>query len=69
MAAGLWCAGLLRYLMVVALILLRWLTVPKTPATPGPPYWILMGATAISLLAGARDLALPGGYPGRVGDR
>jgi tellurite resistance protein TehA-like permease len=58
-AAGLWCVGLLLYLMIVTLILLRWLTVPMTPATLGPPYWILMGATAISVLAGARDLALP----------
>jgi tellurite resistance protein TehA-like permease len=49
--------------MVVALILLRWLTVPMTPATLGPPYWILMGATAISVLAGARDLALPARIP------
>ena len=62
-AAGLWCVGLLLYLMVVALILLRWLTVPMTPATLGPPYWILMGATAISVLAGARDLTLPAGIP------
>jgi hypothetical protein len=38
---------------------LRWLTVPLTPGTLGSPYWILMGATAISVLAGARDLALP----------
>jgi len=62
-ATGLWCVGLLLYLMVVALILLRWLTVPMTPATLGPPYWILMGATAISVLAGARDLSLPGHIP------
>jgi tellurite resistance protein TehA-like permease len=62
-AAGLWCVGLLLYLMIVTLILLRWLTVPMTPATLGPPYWILMGATAISVLAGARDLALPARIP------
>ena len=62
-ATGLWCVGLLLYLMVVTLILLRWLTVPVTPATLGPPYWILMGATAISVLAGARDLALPASIP------
>jgi tellurite resistance protein TehA-like permease len=62
-ATALWCVGLLLYLMVVALILLRWLTVPMTPATLGPPYWILMGATAISVLAGARDLALPASIP------
>jgi hypothetical protein len=45
-SVGLWCTGLL-YLMVIALILLRWLTVPMTPATVGPLYWILTGATAI----------------------
>lgn len=62
-AAGLWSVGVLIYLMVVTLILLRWLTVPMTPATLGPPYWILMGATAITTLAGARYLALPAGIP------
>ena len=62
-AAGLWCVGVLIYLMIVALILLRWLTVPMTPAALGPPYWILMGATAISVLAGARALALPADIP------
>lgn len=62
-AAGMWSVGLLLYLMVVALILLRWLTVPMTPAVLGPPYWILMGATAISVLAGARVIGLPAGIP------
>ena len=59
-ATGLWSVGLLLYLMVVALILLRWLTIPMTPETLGPPYWILMGATAITVLAGAKILGLPG---------
>jgi len=62
-AAGLWCVGLLLYLMVVALILLRWISVPMTPATLGPPYWILMGATAITTLAGAKVVSLPAGLP------
>jgi tellurite resistance protein TehA-like permease len=60
-AVGLWCVGLLLNLIVVALILLRWLSVPMTPATLTPPYWILMGATAITTLAGARDFSLPAG--------
>jgi hypothetical protein len=51
------------YLLLVSLILLRWLTVPMTPETLGPPYWILMGATAISVLAGAKILGLPGTLP------
>ena len=62
-AVGLWCVGLLLYLMVVALILLRWLSVPMTPATLGPPYWILMGATAISTLAGAKAFSLAASIP------
>jgi tellurite resistance protein TehA-like permease len=62
-AVGLWCVGLVLYLILVTLILLRWLTVSITPATLGPPYWILMGATAISVLAGARDIGLPRTIP------
>ncbi|WP_300610255.1 tellurite resistance/C4-dicarboxylate transporter family protein [Trebonia sp.] len=62
-AVGLWSVGLMLYLVVVTLIMLRWLTVPMTPATAGPPYWILMGATAISVLGGARDLGLPARIP------
>jgi tellurite resistance protein TehA-like permease len=62
-SVGLWSVGLLLYLLVATLILLRWLTVPMTPATLGPPYWILMGATAISVLAGARVLTVPADLP------
>ena len=62
-AVGLWSVGLLLYLLLVSLILLRWLTVPMTPETLGPPYWILMGATAISVLAGAKILSLPAALP------
>jgi tellurite resistance protein TehA-like permease len=58
-AAGLWAVGLVLYLLLVSIILLRWLTVPMTAAALGPPYWILMGATAITVLAGAGLLALP----------
>jgi len=58
-AVGLWSVGLVLYLLLISMIMLRWLTVPMTPATLGPPYWILMGATAITVLAGARILALP----------
>jgi tellurite resistance protein TehA-like permease len=62
-AIGLWSVGLVLYLLLVSLILLRWLTVAMTPETLGPPYWILMGATAITVLAGARILNLPAADP------
>jgi tellurite resistance protein TehA-like permease len=57
-AAGLWSIGLVLYLLLVCLIMLRWLTVAMTPADLGTPYWILMGATAITVFAGARILGL-----------
>jgi tellurite resistance protein TehA-like permease len=62
-ATGLWSVGLVLYLLLVSLILLRWLTVAMTPETLGPPYWILMGATAITVLAGAKILKLPAMLP------
>jgi tellurite resistance protein TehA-like permease len=62
-AVGLWSVGLVLYLLLVSLILLHWLTVPTTPQMLSPPYWILMGATAISVLAGARILGLPAVLP------
>jgi len=62
-ATALWSIGLVLYLLLVSLILLRWLTVATTPQTLGPPYWILMGATAITVLAGAKILGLPGTLP------
>jgi len=58
-ATGLWSLGLVLYLLLVSLILLRWLTVLMTPQALGPPYWILMGATAITVLAGAVERGLP----------
>jgi len=62
-ATALWSIGLLLYLLLVSLILLRWLTVAMTPQSLGPPYWILMGATAITVLAGAKILGLPAALP------
>jgi hypothetical protein len=56
-AVGLWNIGLVLYILLVSLILLHWLTVPMTPQTLSPPYWILMGATAIIVLAGVAHLA------------
>jgi tellurite resistance protein TehA-like permease len=62
-AVALWGVGLMLYLLLVALIMLRWLTVAMTPATLSPPYWILMGATMATVLAGANLLTLPGTLP------
>ena len=62
-AASLWCVGLVLYLMVATLILLRWFTLPVRPATLDPSDWILMGATAITVLAGAHLRGLTASFP------
>src|SRR5262249_37672593 len=58
-AVALWSVGLLLYVLLIALIWQQWLTVAMTAATLSPPYWILLGAAAITVLAGSDILTLP----------
>lgn len=59
-----WLVGGMLYLWLIALIFYRIMFRPLTPADLSPPYWINMGAMAISTLGGAslasaaRDSAL-----------
>jgi tellurite resistance protein TehA-like permease len=53
-----WGVGVVLYLVLVVIIFLRLLLIETTPAELGPAYWILMGATAISVRAAAGILAL-----------
>lgn len=62
-AVGLWGIGVLLYLMLATLITLRLLTIPNESRTFNPSYWIYMGATAITVLAGSRILELPKDLP------
>jgi tellurite resistance protein TehA-like permease len=62
-AVSLWGLGVVLYLLIVSLIWHRWLTVAMTPAALSPPYWILLGGTAILVLAGSDILAIPGNPP------
>ena len=52
-----WSVGLILYLVLVGLISTRLLAFPLTSEGLTPSYWIFMGATAITVLAGARILA------------
>ncbi|WP_063753661.1 tellurite resistance/C4-dicarboxylate transporter family protein [Kutzneria sp. 744] len=54
-----WAIGLMLYLLLAALGLARLLTQPVRSAELIPPYWVFMGAAAITVLAGARLLGLP----------
>lgn len=51
-----WSVGLVLYLVVAALVLGRLLAFPVRPAQLTHSYWVFMGATAITALAGARIL-------------
>lgn len=62
-SVALWAVGVVLYLMLATLVTLRLLTTRNEAATLGPAYWIYMGATAITVLAGSHILALPSQMP------
>lgn len=53
-----WGVGVVLYLMLMTVVLLRLLMYPVLADDLTPPYWISMGATAITVLAGVRLLDL-----------
>jgi tellurite resistance protein TehA-like permease len=61
LAALLWAVGVVLYLIIATLVLVGLLNFPVQPVALTPGYWVFMGATAISVLAGAKVLGLPGG--------
>src|SRR5690606_21069250 len=63
LAVALWGIGAMLYLILATLVTLRLLTVRSEPLTLGASYWIYMGATAITVLAGSRILVLPPDLP------
>ena len=61
LAVLMWSVGVMLYLIIATLVLAGLLHFPVQPAGLTPAYWIFMGATAISVLAGAKVLGLPAG--------
>ncbi len=55
-STGMHMAGFMLYLPLITLLLYRWMFLELSPLQLTPPYWINMGALAISALAGARLL-------------
>lgn len=53
-----WSVGIVLYFILVVIIFLRLFLIETTPPEMGPAYWILMGATAISVRAAAGILVL-----------
>ncbi|EPR76672.1 C4-dicarboxylate transporter/malic acid transport protein [Leifsonia rubra CMS 76R] len=58
-----WGVGVVLYLILVVIIFLRLFLIETTAAELGPAYWILMGATAISVRAAAGILDLDTSNP------
>jgi len=54
---AIWLGGGMLYFWIIGLIFYRYTFFPMSPSDLAPPYWINMGAAAISTLAGA-NLAL-----------
>lgn len=52
-ALVMWLGGAMLYVWIIALIFYRYMFFPFKPSDLAPPYWINMGAMAISTLAGA----------------
>lgn len=65
-ATGMWGIGLMLYMIIGTLVTLRLLVVPNRPENLSPTYWIFMGATAITVLAGAKVLAMPAEFPAAI---
>ncbi len=52
-----WLGGGMLYFWIISLIFYRYTFFPMSPSDLAPPYWINMGAAAISTLAGATIVA------------
>jgi tellurite resistance protein TehA-like permease len=59
LAVACWSVGVVLYLLIASLVTTSLLRYPRRPADVTPAYWIFMGASAISVLAGSQILGLP----------
>jgi tellurite resistance protein TehA-like permease len=59
LAVLLWSTGVVLYLIIAALVLTRLLLFPIRTAELDSPYWVIMGASAITVLTAAQILNLP----------
>jgi tellurite resistance protein TehA-like permease len=58
-----WLGGGMLYLWIISLIFYRYTFFPLAPSDLAPPYWINMGAAAISTLAGTMLVAASASSP------
>lgn len=63
LALAMWLAGGMLYIWLIALIFYRFTFFRFRPESFLPPFWINMGAVAVSALTGAELIAHPGSAP------
>lgn len=63
LALCMYLLGAMLYLTIITLIFYRFTFLPMTLEGLTPPYWINMGAVAITTLAGSMLLLVRGGWP------
>lgn len=59
-AVLMWSVGVVLYLIIAVLVLIRLLLFEVRPHNLAPPYWTAMGAAAITVLVAAQILSMPG---------
>jgi tellurite resistance protein TehA-like permease len=60
-ALAMWLGGGMLYIWIISLIFYRYSFFPMSPADLAPPYWINMGAMAISTLSGTTLISAAAG--------
>jgi tellurite resistance protein TehA-like permease len=60
---GLWLGGGMLYIWIISLIFYRYTFFAMSPSDLAPPYWINMGAVAISTLAGTALMSAAPRWP------
>lgn len=63
LAVALWSFAVVLYLLLMGVVMSRLVLVEVSPEELTPPYWITMGATAITVFAASRILEVPGSLP------
>ena len=53
-----WSMGIVLYLCTAVLVMMRLITLPVGPRDIGPPYWILMGLSALVVVAGTHIVGM-----------
>lgn len=69
LAVVLWCAGIVGYAVVASLVVVGLVRDGLRPHALTPPYWVAMGAIAITIVAGSRIVGMEAALSARANAR